>query len=140
MLSNQKERLCQIFFKIYLERKKTMPPILIIDDNPCVRTMLKFVLKEYKVLEAKDGTEGLTYLKKHKNIKLVITDYQMPGANGSEICKWVKKNRPQTAVIMITACNKIILGAHKLQVDHVFPKPFKDIDYILEQINRIMSG
>jgi two-component system, OmpR family, response regulator ResD len=117
-----------------------MSLILIIDDNPCVRTMLKYILNNYQVLEAKDGTEGLNHLKKHKNIKLVITDYQMPGVNGLEICKWVKKNRPQTAVILITACNKIILGAHKLEVVHVFPKPFEDIDYILEQIKRIMGG
>jgi hypothetical protein len=38
------------------------------------------------------------------------------------------------------ACHKIILGAHKLEVDHVFPKPFEDIDYILDQIKRIMGG
>ena len=40
-----------------------MEKILIIDDNDCIRAMLKFLLNEYEVLEAKDRETGLATLK-----------------------------------------------------------------------------
>ncbi|MBT3260776.1 response regulator [bacterium] len=116
-----------------------MDKILIIDDNSCIRAMLKFLLNEHEILEAKDGETALKILKKQKNIKLVITDYQLPGMDGLEIIKWLKTHHPEIAIILISACTKIIVGAKKLEIEHAFPKPFKDIDYILEQIKKIMG-
>ena len=116
-----------------------MDKILIIDDNNCIRSMLKFLLNEYEVLEAKDGETGLATLKKEKEIKLVITDYQLPGIDGLEIIKWLKVYRPEMAIILISACTKIIVGAKKLEIEHAFPKPFQDTDHILKEINRIMG-
>ena len=116
-----------------------MEKILIIDDNDCIRAMLKFLLNEYEVLEAKDGETGLATLKKEKEIKLVITDYQLPGIDGLEIIKWLKVHQPEMAIVLISACTKIIVGAKKLEIEHAFPKPFQDTDHVLKEINRIMG-
>ncbi|MFH1459557.1 MAG: response regulator [Candidatus Omnitrophota bacterium] len=67
--------------------------ILIIDDEPDIRDVLKITLEceDFEVYEARDGVEGLE--KVHKNSPdLVILDYKMPKMNGHEVCQILKKD------------------------------------------------
>ncbi len=67
--------------------------ILIVDDEPDIRDVLKITLEceGFEVIEAKDGVEGLE--KVHKTSPdLVILDYKMPKMDGHEVCQILKKD------------------------------------------------
>ena len=65
-----------------------MPNILIIEDEPAIRNVLRDILtdedKSFKVEEAGDGEKGLELIKK-KDYDLVICDIKMPKKDGLEV-------------------------------------------------------
>ncbi|MGB4520988.1 MAG: response regulator [Candidatus Omnitrophota bacterium] len=67
--------------------------ILIADDDPDIRDILKITLSEenYDVLEASDGEEALKIIET-KPLDLVLVDYKMPKVDGREVCRRVKKD------------------------------------------------
>ncbi len=86
------------------ERAIKVPRILVVDDEPSMRSFLDIMLKKegYEVDLAVDGEEALS-LVESKIYDLVITDIMMPGIGGTEVLKGVKEVHPETMVIMITA-------------------------------------
>lgn len=86
------------------EDKDLNSSILIIDDEEIFRKSIKEYLemKKITVFEANDGEEGIHFLKDNE-VDVVITDIQMPKKDGTEVLKWVKKNKPHLKTIMITA-------------------------------------
>jgi CheY-like chemotaxis protein len=76
-----------------------MRTILIIDDQQCVRELLRDVLEGagYRVLEAESGHEGL---KQALHADLILLDEQMPGMSGSQTVKLLKV-APATAAIPV---------------------------------------
>jgi two-component system chemotaxis response regulator CheY len=65
-----------------------MLSILAVDDSPSIRQMVAFTLKSagYSVIEAADGTEGLSKAKE-KTVNLVLTDQNMPNMDGITLVK-----------------------------------------------------
>ena len=64
--------------------------ILLVEDEPSVRKLLKQVLEShgYRVLEAGDGRQALGLLERHAHsIDLLLTDVVMPGLNGRELAQ-----------------------------------------------------
>ncbi len=80
-----------------------MANILIIDDEPSIRTVLRDILEMegYKVDEAKDGIDALSRLKKTK-FDVVICDIKMPKMDGMEVLERINILSPDTPVIMIS--------------------------------------
>jgi len=85
--------------------------ILITDDNPLNRLlttdMVKTVLSEVKVLEAKNGEEAVGLFKKEK-LDLILMDIQMPFMSGYEATQKIRalekeQNKKATAIIALTA-------------------------------------
>ena len=80
--------------------------IIIIDDEPRVRDVLKFKLeaKGYTVSIANNGEEGLEAIKSNKP-DLVILDTILPGIDGFEVCKAIRKTKgiEGTKIIMTTS-------------------------------------
>ena len=70
-----------------------MKTILIVDDSATMLMSLQGVLTKagHKVVSAKSGEEGMTALKSGTNPDLVITDFNMPGMNGTEFIREVRK-------------------------------------------------
>lgn len=79
--------------------------ILAVDDSASIRMMLSFTLQEqgYRVIEAKDGKDGLDKLLQEK-IDMVITDLNMPGLDGIGVIRGVRQNPVSrfTPIIMLT--------------------------------------
>lgn len=79
--------------------------ILAVDDSASIRMMLSFTLREkgYRVIEAKDGCEGLSKLMDDK-VDMVITDLNMPGIDGLGLIRGVRQNPVSkfTPIIMLT--------------------------------------
>ena len=90
--------------------------ILVIDDEPLVRNLLKQVLEKngHVVTEAENGQEGVRSFREN-DIDLVITDHGMPVMNGLDAAFRIKKQKPETPVLLVT-------GWHT-ETDTVFQKP-----------------
>ena len=78
--------------------------VLLVDDEaPFVETMTKRLTKrKLEVKTASNGPEALTVLDKHPAVEVVILDVKMPGMDGVETLKEIKKRHPLVEVIMLT--------------------------------------
>ncbi|MCX7594799.1 MAG: SpoIIE family protein phosphatase [Fischerella sp.] len=84
--------------------------ILVIDDDPAVRILLKRMLERqgYKVVVASNGEEGiLQAFTRHP--ALIICDWIMPGMNGLEVCQRIKAdpNLSTTFFILLTSLDSV---------------------------------
>lgn len=78
--------------------------ILLVDDEaPFVETMTKRLTKrKLEVTTALNGPEALKALDKNPTVEVVILDVKMPGMDGVETLKEIKKRHPLVEVIMLT--------------------------------------
>lgn len=110
-----------------------MNNILIIDDEPSIRTILREILEDegYTVYEGGDGFEGLHLLKTTK-IELVLLDIWLPRMGGIDVLKEIKKTFPELEVIVISGHANVdmAVNAIKLGAFDFLEKPL-DIDRVL---------
>ena len=80
------------------------PPILIVEDDPRVGESIRLLLEKrgYPILLASNGKEAL-HLFRQDMVDLVITDLVMPKMDGMALLEALKKLRPETEVIVISA-------------------------------------
>ncbi|MBN1384799.1 MAG: sigma-54-dependent Fis family transcriptional regulator [Elusimicrobia bacterium] len=101
--------------------------ILVIDDEKGIQQFLEKALfkKGYKVETAGSGQSALNILKK-SYFPLVLLDFQLPKPNGIELLKIIKKNYPETEVIMMTGHGtmRLALDAMKIGAYDYLNKPF----------------
>jgi DNA-binding NtrC family response regulator len=78
--------------------------ILIVDDEKNTREGLKWSLEDagYRCMTAEDGERALRLLDE-EDFDLVITDLKMPGIDGMELLRRIKRDDPAVEVIMLTA-------------------------------------
>jgi len=83
--------------------KNEQTHVLITDDSVTARAHLRKLLKThlYKVSEAKDGKEAIAVLEKNPDIKLLITDFNMPVMDGIELTKHVRRKMGNDQLIII---------------------------------------
>ena len=81
--------------------------ILVTEDEEVNYQYLEILLKKYqpgiKVLHAINGQEAVDICKKYPEIKLVLMDLKMPGMNGLEATRLIKKQNPDLTIIAQTA-------------------------------------
>ncbi len=104
-----------------------MEDILVVDDDPGMKSALNEALcrKGYKVTLAASGKEALE-LFHDMRYRLVISDMKMPGMDGMELMRGVKKIEPTTPVLLITAfgtVKKAVEAVKEGAVDFI-QKPF----------------
>jgi CheY-like chemotaxis protein len=120
--------------------EKTQPishTILIIDDDERVRSLLRDILLYggYQVVEASDGKSGTNYIEQGGLVDMVMTDLGMPGMNGWEVVRWIKKREPKIPVALVTGWG-VRLDEDKIResgVDWIIAKPFQ-VHEILETV------
>jgi len=118
--------------------------ILIIDDEPTVRMLMKEVLQEagYAVLEAQDGPSGLRILQSERSIDLLITDVGLPGGlNGRQVADAARVTRPGLKVLFVTgfAENAAVGNGHLPPGMEVITKPFQVAD-LATKVSDIIDG
>src|SRR5690625_125560 len=66
--------------------------ILIVDDEAGIRELVQMYLQKrnYTVITAEDGKQALELVSKEKP-QLILLDIEMPGFNGFEVCKEIRK-------------------------------------------------
>jgi len=101
--------------------------ILVAEDDAMVRDVIvKFLTDEgYSVIVANDGLAAIRYLRL-EDIKLVLTDLRMPGADGMEVLRTALKINPKIAVVLVTAYGTLdtALEAMKEGAYDYIVKPF----------------
>ncbi len=90
--------------------ERTIMRILIVDDDPDIRDVLKLTLSEenYEVIEAENGEEALKIISA-KAPDLILLDYKMPKMDGRQVCRHVKKDilLRHLPIIMVTGKGEI---------------------------------
>ena len=104
-----------------------MKRILVVDDEPAMRTGLKdnLEIEGYQIAEAEDGQKGLEKII-NGQYDLIILDVMMPGMSGFDVCKKVRAMGNNTPIILLTAKGEEIdkvLGL-ELGADDYVTKPF----------------
>ena len=80
-----------------------VPTILVVDDNPGVRLVLRRLLgREGRVLDAACAEDALALLEENA-FDVVVSDYRMPGMNGVELMQAVRRRLPDAARVLISA-------------------------------------
>ena len=104
-----------------------MKKILIIEDDPAIRTGLKetFITEGYNVTDAETGTKGFELAGKH-DFDLILLDLILPGKDGIEICKELRSDGVKTPIIMVTSRKEEIDKILGLEIgaDDYVTKPF----------------
>ena len=112
--------------------------IMLVDDEvPFVETMTKRLEKRnLRVIAAYSGQEALETLAKNRNLDVVILDVKMPGMDGIETLKEIRKANPLTEVVMLTghATVESAIEGMKLGAFDYLMKPC-DIDQLVAKVN-----
>ena len=108
------------------EIEKQVKTILIVDDEPSIRDLLRYNLEKegYQIIEASDGISGVNVALEQKP-DLMLLDIMLPKLDGLSVCKRVK-NSLNIPIIMLTAKAEeidTILGL-ELGADDYITKPF----------------
>jgi YesN/AraC family two-component response regulator len=122
-----------------------MENILIIDDEPQIRSMVRLILERsgYGVMEAADGLEGITRFRE-KPADLIITDLIMPNRDGIGMIIELKKEFPEVKIIAMSGggLNRpegYLRGAMKLGAACTLAKPINRQD-LLRAVKDTLSG
>jgi diguanylate cyclase (GGDEF)-like protein len=126
--------------------------VLVVDDSTVFRTLVCTLLRvhQYVVFEARGGREAIRIMDKYPDIKLIITDFDMPDMDGIQLTKKIRQryNKEQVAIIGISAQEKKILSAHFIKngANDFIHKPFLSEEFycrvtqnieLLERIEKI---
>jgi DNA-binding NtrC family response regulator len=111
--------------------------ILVVDDLRSIRLTLGGILEDegYKVVLAEDGYQAIEMVRQTP-FDLVFMDIKMPGINGVQTFREVKKIDPEAVVIMMTAYSleDLVMEALREGAYGVVYKPF-DVDKIVSIID-----
>ena len=111
--------------------------VLLVDDEvPFVETMTKRLTKrDLEVSTAFNGQEALDILEKSRSIEVVILDVKMPGMDGLETLKKIRKKYPLVEVVMLTghATVESAIDGMKLGAFDYLMKPC-DMDILISKV------
>jgi DNA-binding NtrC family response regulator len=115
--------------------------ILIIDDEPIVREVLRDVLarETYSLTFAADAESGLLALDRQE-FDLVVLDLMLPGMGGLEALTEIRRRDPDQVVVMLTAFGSVetAVQAMRMGANDYLTKPFRNED-VLRAVGRGLS-
>lgn len=116
--------------------------VMVIEDNSDMRRLIKTLLKkDFTVVEAEDGREGIAMA---KNIMpdIIISDIIMPEVDGVQLCRELKNhiNTSHIPIILLTArsTEKDIIRGLEAGADDYITKPF-NVQILLSRVKNIIS-
>jgi predicted signal transduction protein with EAL and GGDEF domain len=96
-----------MYLRSRLARKLDAKKILVADDDALTRRLLEKTLEQagYEVVVAENGRKALECLSSAEGPRLALLDWLMPGLNGVEVCREIRRHSeyPYTYIILLTA-------------------------------------
>lgn len=120
----------------------TMQKILLIDDDPDVRLLMKAVLqKEGYAVDTASGREEALQKLQQQTPSLILLDVLLAGADGRQLCREIKaaKATQQTPVIMYSGHPGAAQKFETYGADDFIAKPFST-ERLLEKLAQQMGG
>ncbi len=116
--------------------------ILVVDDEPLKRITLRIELSEQglEVYEAADAETARRIFDSHP-IDVVVSDVRLPGMNGLDLLTYVKQQRPEVGVILMTAYAAVdtaVLAMKRGAYDYI-AKPFTT-EALLVKLERLLAA
>jgi two-component system alkaline phosphatase synthesis response regulator PhoP len=121
-----------------------MDKILIIQDSPSINAMLKFRLESggFSVETAETGEEGVEKTKLSQ-YQLILLDYNLPGMNGSQVCRILREQdkTQNTPIVFMSAKDedKLRQLTEEAGADGYLGLPFEGKKFI-DKITRLLEA
>lgn len=123
--------------------KNRKTKVMVVDDSTPIRNEIRRILtyQQFEVFAAANGKEALEHLEENPDIKLVLTDYNMPEMDGFKLMKHIRDSydKTQIAVLVLTANLEDGIGAKFLKngANDYIRKPFSKEELICRVNNTI---
>lgn len=111
--------------------------VLVVEDEALLRFDIVdfFAERGWRVFEAGNAAEAIALLARHGEIRVVLTDVQMPGdMNGLKLAHYVRERFPPTLLFVVSGEAPVSREALPARATFL-PKPF-DLHRVLNQIER----
>ena len=108
--------------------------VMVVDDEEQIREVFKTALESegFKVVTAPTAEEALDILKM-KNVNVFFLDLNLPGMNGLELCKLIRRDNPIAFIFAVTGYGSIfeLVECREVGFDDYFKKPV-DLGLLVE--------
>lgn len=113
------------------------------DDEETIHRALERTLRRepYELLHAYDATEAKAILDARPDVRAVVSDHYMPGIPGLEFLLHVRRTRPKTIAILLTAqadVQMVITAMNEGRLHRFFTKPW-DGDEIRRSLRKLLK-
>lgn len=121
-----------------------MTTILIVDDEPSIRSLVRDVLEleGHEIIEAPDGPSALEAVAQH-NPDLMVLDIMMPGMSGLDVLRTLRRERSgsELPIILLTAAadDDTTWAGWTAGASVFLPKPF-DPNHLLDWVERLLGN
>src|SRR5918997_3442472 len=117
-----------------------MSAILLVDDNPTVRSVVGEVLREagHHVSDVASGSEALALLER-RSFDLLICDYLLPEMKGDVLARLVRKRWSTLRIAFLTAYADFLSVTGKNGDNAVIPKPIS-IDDLCRAVDHVLRA
>jgi CheY-like chemotaxis protein len=116
----------------------TSTSVLVAEDDRVISDVIRFNLERarYAVTIARNGTEAWSLLQS-RNFDVLVTDYQMPGMTGEEVCRTFRQTYPQKHLpVIFLSARGLELNVARMQKElgivTLLYKPFSPRELIEE--------
>lgn len=117
--------------------------VLIIDDEMGIRSNLSAYLEDcgYRTLQAPNGAEGLE-LFRSEIPAVVLCDLRMPGMNGLEVLENIRRESPETPVIVVSGVGTLgdVVEALRNGAWDFLTKPIQDMEFLESAVHRALES
>jgi len=113
--------------------------VLLVEDDVVIRNLVRRTLERagYRVLAAADVVEALTFSSNYSGrIDILLTDIDMPRLDGISLADFIKKQRPEILVLVMSAWLSSSDPNYEMDVT-MLPKPFSP-QMLLETIRKLI--
>lgn len=114
--------------------------VLVADDEDGLRTTIAAWLGDegFDVQEAPNGLDAVKMVQSN-DFDIALLDIKMPGMNGLEVLRYIRKNSPTTDTVMMTGMSDVSMAveAMKLGAKEYLTKPI-DLDQLVPQLKALM--
>jgi two-component system sensor histidine kinase ChiS len=137
----QKDEISELI-QVIPKKKETGKKLLVIDDSDQIRWFLQHVFnKEYQILEARNGEEGVQVAFKEVP-DVILCDIMMPVKDGLQTCREIKANQITSQIPFILLTAKVesedVIAGIEAGADDYITKPF-DVEVLRSKILSILK-